>query len=620
MNSVHTNPVNPASRRSNRTSRLGVVAPLAFALATSCGPAQPDAAVTDSALGAANGGPSRDTGLPGDPGSKPETGSGKTTGSEAGGKAAVQRWPNSGDYAEWYSGATPDLPYVVGGQVVIQWSDLDKTSGYDWEPLDKALSAVTLPTTLQINATTHPSYVFDKVPYVDILPCSATPTTWPADAEVGDVDPKTGCFRVAMYWHPAFQPIYTNFLAALADHLHKTSDGAKVVALRQNWNAFGTEHLTVPSDYRSASAWTRPPGVSEGSDWSAPTQYAYEGAILDAHVSSFFVGGQAEPPVFVRTSLESEVLSEVSPGGSTYASLFASGKLAWFTTGAEMEPRAGGGGAYSVFLNYSASGETLGLAEPWANAWGIHTGINDHHWASPPQFLYWRLLSDMQLGISFVDCYGDDLDVALQGIYEGQSVSEYQPEFDAAFRFASKYAGYAGRAAAAPGAFIAFRPLDPAVTHYDVADYAEFISLLDPGATTGVDARDGKGVAIAPPYGVEGNTYFSIGPTDQRFGAWARSLSAGAAAELALDSTFRTHENAQLDKIVNVTYLDDVSGHAFAVAAAGQSLTVTLKGTGKWETATLRSTGSFAPSASGADVVVTAKTGKITLHMVEATY
>jgi hypothetical protein len=425
-----------------------------------------------------------------------------------------------------------------------------------------------------------------------------------------------------MYWHPAFQTLYTNFLTALGKHLHTSGVGAKVVALRQNWNAIGTEHLSVPSAFQSASAWTDPPGVAHGTDWTSSAQYAFEGTILGAHVSALFVGGKAQPPVFVRTSLESQVLAETAPGGQTYEELFGAGKLAWFMTSAEMEPRRGGGGAYNPFLAYAATGNTLGLAEPWANAWGIHSGINDDHWASPPQFLYWRMLSDMQLGISYVDCYGDDLAVAQSAVYGGQPVPEYQAEFDAAFRFAAKYAGYAGRPAAAPGAFIAFRPLDPAVSNYSVADYAEFVALLDAGATKGIDPRtDGtKGVAIPAPYGVQGNTYYSVGPTTQRFGAWARSIAKGAAVDLQLDASFRSHENAQGTKLVNVTYLDDAPGNAFTVAAAGQSLTVNLTGTGKWRTATLQSRGNFAENASGADIVVTAKTGTITLHMVETTY
>jgi hypothetical protein len=559
-----------------------------------------------------------DAGSSDDKASSPQKKHDAATGDTGSGSASPGRWPNSGDFAEWYKGTVPTLSYLVGGQVVLEWSDLDTATGYDWTPLDKALSAMTTPTTLQVNGSKKPSYLYDKVPYADMAPCSS----WPTDPEVGDVDPKNSCLRVPMYWHPSFQDIYTKFLAALGAHLHSTSAGAKVVALRQNWNAIGTEHLTVPTHFQSASAWTDPPGVSAGPDWTASAQHAYEGAILGAHVSSFFEGGEAKPPVFVRTSLESEVLAEASPSGPTYAALFDAGQLAWFTTGAEMEPRAGGGGGYGVFLTYTASGKTLGLAEPWADAWGMHSGVNDHHWASPPQFLYWRLLSDMQLGISYVDCYGDDLDVAENGVYGGKPVPEYQSEFDAAFRFASKYAGYAGRAGAAPGAFIAFRPLDPAVKDYAVADYAEFMSLLNPSATNGIDPRDdgSKGVSIPPPYGVAGNTYSSIGPTTQRFGAWARSLAKGAAAELGLDSAFRAHENLQKTKIVNVTYLDDVSGDGFTVVAAGGSLSVKLAGTGKWQTATLSSQGSFAANASGADVVVTATKGTITLHMVEATY
>src|ERR1700722_12067281 len=145
-------------------------------------------------------------------------------GEEAGGSTSG-RWPNSGDFAEWYSGPIPDLSYIVGGQVVLEWSDLDTISGYKWKKLGDALSAMTVPTTLQINATTKPTYIYDTVPYADMSPCSS----WPTDPEVGDKDPANGCLRVPMYWHPAFQTIYTQFLAALGQYLHSTSAGAKVV-------------------------------------------------------------------------------------------------------------------------------------------------------------------------------------------------------------------------------------------------------------------------------------------------------------------------------------------------------------------------------------------------------
>jgi hypothetical protein len=551
--------------------------------------------------------------------------------SAAEGSAGAGAVPSSGIYAEWYSGAPPALPYVVGGQIEIEWGDLEEADGsYNWPALDSLLSAMSLPTTLQINGNKKPSRVYTEVPYA-VLSSSANAPECPSsdwsDSEASDTMQVPGsgpgtCLVTPMYWHPVFISEYVALLSAVAQHLHHSSDGVKVIALRQNWDAIGTEHLSIPGAYQSATAagWIYPSGVAHpGSDWSASVQTAYENQILDAHIQDFMQGAAMVPPVFIRTSLESAVLSAHAtgkPAGFTYADYFQSGVLAWFMTSAEMEPRGGGGGAYNPFLAYCATGDTLGLSESWADAWGNHGGQTDVHWATPPQFVYWRLLSDLQLGISYEDVYGNDLDVALNGQYGGKPTT-YEAEFQAAFQFAAKYLGHAARPASAPGAWIAFRPEDPGVSSYAVADYAEFVTLLNPTATTGLDART-SGAAVptlSMPEGYPSDPYVSIGPYGQRFGSWARRI-----AELQLASTFETHLNTKADKLVNVTYLDDTAGSSFSVSGGGASQAVTLTGSGKWTTAVLHASGDFARGSSGADVTVKANHGAITLHMVEVTF
>jgi hypothetical protein len=361
-----------------------------------------------------------------------------------------------------------------------------------------------------------------------------------------------------------------------------------------------------------------------GEDWSTSVQTAYENQLLDAHIADFMQGSVMVPPVFIRTSLESAVLSAHAtgqPANFTYADYFKSGVLAWFMTSAEMEPRGGGAGAYNPFLTYCATGETLGLSESWADAWGNHSGQTDTHWATPPQFFYWRLLSDLQLGISYEEVYGHDLDVALNGQYGGQTTT-YQSEFQAALEFAAKYLGYAARPANAPGAWIAFRPEDAAVSSYGVADYAQFMTLLNPAATTALDARTSGATVptLSMPEGYPSDPYASIGPYTQRYGSWARKIAQGAAVEVQLSSAFETHLNGKASKLINVTYLDDTPGASFTIAGGATSQAVTLTGSGTWKTAVLHVAGQFSRASSGADVTVTANHGAITLHMVEVTY
>ena len=50
----------------------------------------------------------------------------------------------AGTYAVWYSNAPQvlNLPYIHGGQIVVQWSELQTgVAAYDWSALDSAMSA-----------------------------------------------------------------------------------------------------------------------------------------------------------------------------------------------------------------------------------------------------------------------------------------------------------------------------------------------------------------------------------------------------------------------------------------------------------------------------------------------
>ena len=73
----------------------------------------------------------------------------------------------------------------------------------------------------------------------------------------------------------------------------------------------------------------------------------------------------------------------------------------------------------------------------------MHGGQTDDRWCSPPQWEYWRLLSDLQMGVSNIALYGDDASVAADGTHMGRQVgARYQHEFGAAMEFAAKYVGH----------------------------------------------------------------------------------------------------------------------------------------------------------------------------------
>ena len=89
------------------------------------------------------------------------------------------------------------------------------------------------------------------------------------------------------------------------------------------------------------------------------------------------------------------------------------------------------------------------------------------------------------MGISYVAMYSADLTVAASGKHEGRDVGkDYQAEFNRAFEFAAKYAGYAAYPSQSPGAWIAFRQSQTNFSPSDygkrVTDYSMHITLENP--------------------------------------------------------------------------------------------------------------------------------------------
>jgi hypothetical protein len=502
--------------------------------------------------------------------------------------------PDSGVYAIWYT-AHPEvlkLPYIRGGQVAVQWGELQSGFG----PLDRGLAEAAASglksLTVQANGNVKPAYLFDKVPSVP---------NW-GDVQVRD---KQG---VLMYWHPVFVAAYQEFIQQFADHLYESPAAGMILGVRQNFDAVGTEHPVSP-EFRSGEKWRVPKGAENGPDWTPEIEEAYRKTVIDTYIKAF-VTGRAHPlRIFVRNNLAEDIRHS-----EPYAGYFRTGKLGWFQTGSEMEPRVNGGGlGYEVFLDYCRTGQTVGYAEPFADSWGQHAGKVDPRWSSPPQWNYWRVLSDLNLGISFEALYGNDLEVAASGKHDGRDVGrDYQAEFNQAFEFAARYAGYAAYPAKSPGAWIAFRQsLTKYASDYGtrVTDYAMHIKLQNPEDTIGMDSRkDGADVPVAAGRTIPGLK--SIGPYQQRYGAWARRVNAGAVMRLQLDPAFVEHAN-EGHPSVRVTYLDIGKG-SFAVEIGGVSRVTTLSGSGEWKTVEIPVGTRLTP-----ELGIRAVQGGVVLHMVE---
>lgn len=500
-----------------------------------------------------------------------------------------------GLYAIWYREDYEllNVPYIVGGQIVVQWGDLEPESGrYDFSFIAQELRKLrTLgkKTTIQINGNLKPAWLFTKVPF------------YPEKLSV-QVRDKEGTL---MYWHPIHRDAYTNMLKAFAKFLAQSPDRETLIGIRLNFNGLGTEHLTVPKEAQDLAKWIVPPGAQPGPPWSPEQAAAYEKAVVDTFVTDL----SPHARIFVRNNVHAEIEAQ-------YRSRFESGQLGWFHTSSEAEPRSGGlERQYKRFFDDCRSGKTVGYAEPWASAWGDH-GKTDNRSCSPPQWNYWRVLLDLHCGVSFLALYANDLAVAVTGSYhvnqnrydEKTDRRGYQCEFEEAFRFAAKYVGLHASPEASPGAWVAFRENRVALatnvpsaearqlSHF-TGDYNFLMERL-PDKTEGVH---------------------NIGPENQRQGAWARVLSPAGKLELKLDARFAA--SFQGGK-VRVTYLDQ-AGDArspFQLIADQKQRTVIPKGTDHWQTAELvLPDGPLSAEPSGAHIKIVAGSTPVYLHMVEVT-
>jgi len=510
------------------------------------------------------------------------------------------RVSQSGMYVIWYpsKGNVADLylnqPYVVGGQIVLQWRDVEPAQGkYDFTRIDEMLADLEgrgLSTTIQVNGNRKPDWLFEKVPYVK-------------ERLSHQVASRRGTL---MYWHETHRDAYCSMLGALAVHLRGSPFRKTILGLRLNFNAFGTEHTFVPTKYRSPDAWIIPTGVDPDTvkPWTPSTVEEYTGAIVDTYIESF--GGSVR--VFVRNGVADSVEQR-------YRNQFENGTLGWFHTSSEVEPRSTGTERrYLRFYRDCRSGKTTAYAEPWASCWGHHGGKTDDRWCSPPQWMYWRLLSDLNCGVSHIAIYASDLRVAIDGTYQqgGRVFADgnrtYQREFDAGIRFAAKYAGYHANPRQSPGAWIAFRKNDVV------------------RAENGIPARQRKLSTLTGDYSFlmkrlpgdrsVGQDVVNVGPDDQRFGAWARRLPARDIMRIALDEAFADSLQGTTPQ-VKVVYLDE-PGKRLDVSMAGRTETVNMIGTGHWQMASFDVVGSsLQPDSAGTHIQL--RTGKdpIHLHMVE---
>jgi hypothetical protein len=478
--------------------------------------------------------------------------------------------PNRGLYAIWTKpGVGDDLPFIKGGQVILQWRWVQPTeSTYDFSRLHSQLEEIARKgrvTTVQLNANMRPAFLYDKLPHIR--------------SQKGWVEDPRGALQ---YWHPYYVKAITDLIARFAREVKSSPHVARVIGVRLSYDAIGTERMLIPPEDLDLKEWTVPPGVTAAPPWTEEAGANYRRTVQAAYLRGF----GPDIRVFLRSGVAAYLTPDLE---SIHTAEEGKGKLGFFTTGAEME--AGWPAMVErfqkVFLAFCRPGKLVCYSEPLAGAGAEsvstdgsgRTGQSPYkRWCGPAQWEYWRMLSDLNLGFSMIALYGPDLERA------------GNPEMRAALEFAARYAGYHASPSVSPGAWVALRE----GRKLPKGDYTFLMRRL-PGA------------AMKPEE--------EAGPGEQRFGAWAMTLAKGGEVRFALDPVF-ARSLAGKKAVLRVVYLDGKGG-TLTVDASGHKFEVKPGGSGRWQTAEFEiDKAAFAAHDDGGHIRLVSS-ADVTLHMVE---
>jgi len=473
---------------------------------------------------------------------------------------------NRGLYALGFDseGTIAQLPYIVGGRILLQWADLETGPGrYDFGELDRHLAryaSLGRKTTIQVNGARKPRWLFDRVA---VIP-----------GERRQVRDPEGTLQ---YWDPIFIDAYLAFIKAYGEHVRQSPWRDAVLGIRQNFNAVGTEHGAFAGDdpARELANWhPAPDGHCYDEPWTDDLYRRYRQRVIAAHLDAF----GPDVLLFIRNNVF--VDNTLTPA---QLKLVGHGRLGLFHTSSEPQPR-NSEPKYEAFLRYCRTGRALGYTEPFTTvALGATGGSRAQKGPSifsPCQYNYWRLLLDLHCGISYIALKPADLR------------RRTDAQFGDAFAFASRYAGYHASPEVSPGAWVALREGDMLK-----GDYTFLMRrLADRSADEALNNQ---------------------GPQSQRFGGWARSIAANGRMVFKLDPRFaRSLANACL----RIVYLDEGTNE-FTVtwddAGHGRRRTIRKDNTGRWRELSIElPSPRFTGALDGGDILLTGA-GRTAFHLVE---
>jgi hypothetical protein len=467
---------------------------------------------------------------------------------------AQSRSSDWGMHRIWGERVLDEQPAVVGTFVVAEWKEVNPQPGkFDFSIFDQQLERVSRlgkPVTVAIRGGNKPDFLYTEVPY------------HPEELGRGVHDAK----GTLQYWHPTYRQRYREVLQAFSAYLRSSPYRSTVYSIRQSVNAIGTEASGVPDDKTAMNQWIIPAGATFV-PYSAAQDIDYKRFVTQTYFDLF----ADDVLLLVRSVLfTTDSANEIVPAEVRRA--VELGQVGLMHTSSVPEPtRASTERKYLVHAKYGREGVTPVYAEPYAGS--------DYGPQPPAQWNYWRILSDLHVGVTYLAVYGRE--IAQIG----------NAEYAAAFEFANRYSGYQTRnsAASSPGAWVALREGGEFLR----GDYTFLMSRMSGDPNVAVD---------------------SVGPSSQRFGAWARKVNAGDRMRFQLDDRFANSLGSG-QAPVRVVYFDSQSPRFTVVTPTARS-EIVGGGTGTWKVVEFLTSAPALSGNSGADITVEASTA-VTLHMVE---
>lgn len=358
-------------------------------------------------------------------------------------------------------------------QSVVKWEDIEPERGvFDWSRLDRDLElAETENRSLMIQVNmTAPEWIFDHVAAVGRV-------TDPANC-AGDLAPQ--------YWDPLYVGFHYEMLEAYAAHIAMSPLRERVVGVRVQANAFGTEYIGFGSyivginegdDPLDHTTWQTPGGhYVEPTELTAEVRKEYLEGIIQKHIELFH-------PLGIYTAVRARWWS-TSIGIDDMDAYFIDYPLMMvLDTGAGLDAMNGGGYSSPRESRICAYHYTRHLVRDYGAL--LYWEEADTHVAPiVEQDIYWLALMRLDAGTTYVAVRGINSETYDQPGYEGTN---------AGLDFVNRYAGYLALPEESPGAWLAlirFDEMNACGIDHPAIDNLGFFIEQNSSVSTSVPVQD----------------------------------------------------------------------------------------------------------------------------------